>query len=329
MNEPAGAPRIAVVVAAFDAARTIGPTVAACRAQDSAEPLEIVVVDDGSTDATAAIAEREGARVVRQENAGPASARNRGWREARAPVILFTDSDCVPRTDWARRLAGALDAAHPVVCGSYGIANPGSALARMSHAEIRWRHARLPETVEFAGSYNFGATRAALESVGGFDETYRAPSGEDNDLSYRLRDAGHRIRFVREALVDHHHTASLGKYLREQARHGRWRAALYATHPGRAAGDGYAGGLDFLAPPLARVGAAAAVLSPAVSTARPVAAGALAVVLAVHVVLALRVALFARAAAPLLLAPVGVLRAFARGVGLARGITDVLSRRKR
>jgi glycosyltransferase involved in cell wall biosynthesis len=323
------APAVSIVIAAKDAARTLGGALSACGQQDFAQPLEIVVVDDGSADDTARIARRAGARVVSQENRGPAAARNRGWREARAPVVLFTDADCVPRPDWVRKLAGGLDAEHAVVCGSYGIANRGRWLAETVHAEIVWRHSRLPDDVEFAGSYNFAARRDALEAVGGFDESYPAPSGEDNDLSYRLRDAGYTIRFVRDALVDHHHPERLSTYLREQARHGYWRAVLYARHPNRMRGDGYAGPADLAAPPLAALSVVCALGAPFWL---PAAAGAplcLALVIAVHHFLALRVSRHCRQPAALALAAVGTLRAYARAWGMVMGGAHVLLRRER
>jgi GT2 family glycosyltransferase len=129
---------------------------------------------------------------------------------------------------------------------------------------------RLGLEAEFAGSFNFAATRRALESVGGFDATFPAPSGEDNDLSYRLRDAGVRIAFVADAVVDHHHPTSLRRYLAEQMRHGEWRVVLYARHPRRVRGDGYAGPAELAAPPLALLALALAAAAPF----RPQAAGA-------------------------------------------------------
>ena len=101
-------PDVSVVVAVHDSARTLPALLAAMRAQDFDGTVELVVVDDGSRDESAGIARAGGARVIEQENAGPSAARNRGWREARAPVVLFTDSDCVPQADWVRRLAAAI-----------------------------------------------------------------------------------------------------------------------------------------------------------------------------------------------------------------------------
>jgi GT2 family glycosyltransferase len=300
----------------------------ALAAQDFPGELEIVVVDDGSSDGTRRLAEAARVRVVVQANAGPAAARNAGWRAARAPVVLFTDSDCIPHADWARRLAAAIDAAHEAAGGTYGIANPGNWLAETVHAEIVWRHARLRDDVEFAGSFNLGATRGALARVGGFDERFPAPSGEDNDLSYRLRDAGYRIRFARDAIVDHRHPVSLSRYLKEQARHGEWRVVLYARHPARVRGDGYAGPAEFAAPPLAVFSAVLVAASawhpPALGAAVLAASG----VLALHSLLAVRVARHARSTGPLALAAVGTLRAYARGLGLLRGVARVLRGRK-
>ncbi|GJM45233.1 MAG: hypothetical protein DHS20C21_20750 [Gemmatimonadota bacterium] len=322
------APRVSVVVAAYQAERTLPTLLEALGRQETQVPFETIVVDDGSTDRTSALAEAAGARVLRQENAGPAAARNHGWRAARGGILLFTDADCVPRANWVELLAGALDDEFQVVSGSYGIANPGHLLAEVVHAEIVWRHSRLPESVEFAGSFNLGATRVALEAIDGFDETFPSASAEDNDLSYRLRDAGFRIRFVRSALVDHHHPISLTRYLREQARHGYWRVILYARHPGRARGDGYAGPVDFLAPPLAVLSVGLALVGAWVPWAWPAALFCLVLNLFIHSRLALVISSRQRSSLPLALAPIGTLRAYARAWGMVRGVLALPFRRE-
>lgn len=88
-------PRVTIVMPAWNAQATIGAAVSS--ALDQTVDVELVVVDDGSTDATAAIAEAHGPRVhvVRQENAGVAAARNRGIAEAATPLIAFCDADDV------------------------------------------------------------------------------------------------------------------------------------------------------------------------------------------------------------------------------------------
>jgi glycosyltransferase involved in cell wall biosynthesis len=249
--------RVSIVIPACNAAATIGACVQACLAQTHA-PAEVIVVDDGSTDATAALAERAGARCIRQQNAGPAAARNRGANEAVGELVAFTDSDCIPRPDWlAALLTGFAHDGVWAVGGTYGIANPHSRLARVVHAEIMARHARFAEEVDFLGSFNVAYRRERFLDVGGFDTGFTQASGEDNDLAYRLQDAGGVLRFARDAVVAHYHPEHLGRYLRTQARHGYWRMKLYAKHRGRArTGDRYAGIGELLGVPwsLALVG---------------------------------------------------------------------------
>lgn len=246
-------PRIAVIVPAYNAAQTLRPCLEAVASQ-SKSPDEIIVVDDGSDDDTAALAESiPGVRCIRQPNAGPAAARNRGQREARADIILFTDADCIPAEDWVERSAsGFTEPDVGAVAGSYGVINKGARLARCIHAEILFRHRRLmPAYPRSFGSYNVAIQSRVFDQVGGFEETYRHASGEDNDLSYKIRRAGYRIRFEPRSLVAHHHPERIGRYLKEQYRHGFWRVKMYRDHPHMAGGDDYTFWKD-----IAEVGAA-------------------------------------------------------------------------
>src|SRR5689334_21559100 len=103
-------PRVSVVTPAFDAAQTIGATVASVLGQTYRD-VELVVVDDGSTDRTAAIAEAHGepVRVVRQENRGVAAARNRGIEAAAGELIAFCDADDVLLPEHVERLVRLWD----------------------------------------------------------------------------------------------------------------------------------------------------------------------------------------------------------------------------
>jgi glycosyltransferase involved in cell wall biosynthesis len=102
-------PAVAVVVPARDAAAVIDDVLAALGRQEIDLPWEVVVVDDGSRDDTAARAEAAGARVVRRaEPGGAGAARNDGVRATRAPLIAFTDADCAPGPGWLAAGVAAL-----------------------------------------------------------------------------------------------------------------------------------------------------------------------------------------------------------------------------
>jgi glycosyltransferase involved in cell wall biosynthesis len=233
---------VSIIIPAYNCADTITAVLQAVRAQSWPGRLEVLLVDDGSTDRTAELAASfPDVRCLSQANAGPASARNAGARAARGDIFLFTDSDCLPEPDWVEKMLAGFDCdSIAVVAGSYGIANPEDWLAAVIHDEIRFRHERLlPEFPRAFGSYNFAIRRAVFEQAGGFDPSYRYASGEDNDLSYRILSSGRRIRFLRQAQVRHFHQSDLGAYLKEQFRHGFWRVKMYVDHPSMLRGDDY------------------------------------------------------------------------------------------
>ncbi|MBF0504727.1 MAG: glycosyltransferase [Candidatus Omnitrophica bacterium] len=245
---------ISVIIPAYNASATIGRTLFALTSQDYAGGFEVIVVDDGSLDNTANIvASFPAVRYVRQENAGPASARNHGARLAKGEYFAFTDSDCVPNKDWISQLIKGFEQNQVgVVAGSYGIANPKSILAGCVWAEIVWRHSHLmPDFPKAFGSYNFCVKKNVFEAVKGFNTGYRMASGEDNDLSYKIIKAGWLIYFQRKAVVDHYHPTEVNRYLKEQFRHGFWRVKMYRDHPRMMRGDGYTYWKDIIEMPWA------------------------------------------------------------------------------
>lgn len=325
--------RASIVVPAYNAARTLNECLAACLAQSV--PVQVIVSDDGSTDETAAIAKARAVEYLRQENAGPAAARNFGARAAKARIVAFTDSDCVPQADWIEKLLAGFKYGAAAVGGTYGIANPESVLSRIIHAEILLRHAQLDGEVDFLGSFNVAYDREKFWDAGGFDEDFKAASGEDNDLAYRLADHGHTLRFTNEAVVRHYHPERLLPYLRTQSRHGFWRMKLYAKHPNRAAGDRYASLLDLWSPGIAlfalAFGLFAIALWPASAARIPVVVTAAWVSFLwslIHIPKALAMRRAHGDARMLLFVPMGMLRDLARAWGMARGTWRFLVRRK-
>ncbi len=242
---------VSVIIPAYNCEKTIAETLRAVLKQDYSGEIEIIVVDDGSTDKTAEIVKSfPRSKYIRQDNAGPAKARNRGFKEAKGEVGFFTDSDCIPGEDWIKKAIVHLgDPSVGVVGGSYGIANEENLLARSIHKEIIFRHRhRMPEFSKSFGSYNFCVRKKIFEEVGGFNEGYPFASGEDNDLSYKILKRRYKIYFDKTFLVKHYHPENLRKYLSGQFRHGFFRVKMYFDHPAMSLGDDYTFWKDIFEP---------------------------------------------------------------------------------
>jgi glycosyltransferase involved in cell wall biosynthesis len=194
-------PALSVVIPAHEAATTIGATLEGLAEQRGAGPIEVIVVDDGSADATAAIAAEHGARVIRRERGGPAAARAEGVEAAASGRIAFLDADCRPEPDWARAGLGALAAADLV----QGRVRPDPESRLGPFDRTLWVDA----DVGLYQTANVFMTRDAYERAGGFtawvgpDGDSRGHFGEDVLLGWAARRAGARATFEPGAVVRH------------------------------------------------------------------------------------------------------------------------------
>ncbi len=231
---------ITVVVPAFDAEATLGACLDALAAQTPpAGGLEIIVVDDGSTDATGAIAGRHpvSARLIAQPHAGAAAARNRGAAAAAGDLLLFTDADCRPAPDWAARMAAPF--ADPRVAGVKGRfrSDQRALVARLAQAEYEEKEEAMlrRDAVAFADTASAAYRADVFRAAGGFRTELRAV--EDTELAFRLAAAGHRLVMAPDAFVYHRHPETAAAYLRRKLRYGLWGASAYLAHPRRVADD--------------------------------------------------------------------------------------------
>ena len=182
-------PVVSIIIPAHNEEALLGATLDALRAAAAglAEPHEIVVVDDSSTDRTAAIARDRGARVVRSEAHQIAAARNAGARGAAGGLLVFVDADTLVSAEVLRAAVGTLRA------GAVG----GGAMAVFEPEAPRWAHraiavaAWIMRKAQWAPGCFIFARRDAFEAAGGFDERYFA--SEEIHLSRALKRRG---RFV-------------------------------------------------------------------------------------------------------------------------------------
>lgn len=235
-------PEVSVVVPAYNAAETLSLCLAALSAQDfPAHRYEVIVVDDGSTDATAEIARDAGALVLSQANAGPAAARNRGAQAARGELLLFTDADCAPVAAWIGALTAPL--ADQQVAGAKGayLTRQRGIVPRFTQVEYEERYDRMAgaDTIDFVDTYSAAYRRDIFLANGGFDTIFPTASVEDQELSFRLAEKGYRLLFVPEARVYHRHNPTLSAYARRKYFIGYWKALLARWHPGRMVTDSH------------------------------------------------------------------------------------------
>jgi mycofactocin glycosyltransferase len=225
-------PPVSVVVPALDAEATIGACVESLLALDYPEDLlELVVVDNGSRDATCRIVAGYGRRVrlLHEPVRGPAAARNAGIHRSKGEVVAFTDSDCVVDPRWLRELVVALAEPEVGIAGGPIRALPPARPAELYGERIHdHRRSILVWRPPYVITMNWASPRAVLERVGFFDpQLLRC---EDVDLSYRIGSAGYRLVFAPAALVYHRNERSLAGLFREGAQHGFYAVPVLRRH---------------------------------------------------------------------------------------------------
>jgi glycosyltransferase involved in cell wall biosynthesis len=212
-----GAPAVTVVVPTRGRAAYLEVTLDSLLRQRTRTPHEILVVDDGSTDATAEVARRAGVRCVSHgERRSLNAARNTGIREGKGALIAFVDDDVIAPCGWLEALAQGA-ARHPEA-DAFG----GPIRARFEGPVPRGCGREEPpittldlgdedREAEMVWGANFAVRRSAVERVGPFDERLVRPHGDEEEWLERLRAAGGRIVYLAHAGLDHRRTAADGR----------------------------------------------------------------------------------------------------------------------
>ena len=219
-------PEVSIIVVNWNGRNHLDVCLRAVAAQEGVSS-ETILVDNGSTDGSAAFvrAHFPWVRVVALPvNLGFAGGNNAGAREARGRYVAFLNNDTAVEPDWIRALAGGVDAAAGFVLTTSRVVymhDPGI-IDSAGDGLLRWggafkRHHGGPVDAAEKSEEVFGVCGAAcliakdvFDELGGFDEDFFA-SHEDVDLSYRARLLGYRCRYVAEAVVRHHGSATLGQ----------------------------------------------------------------------------------------------------------------------
>ena len=223
-------PRVSIVIPTYNRAhklRRLLQALADVRVPSGG--MEVIVVNDGSTDYTLAVAEEAGVGCISQPNRGRARARDLGWRVATGDVIVFLDDDVVPEPQAIDRMVRALDHADAVGAQILPI-DTHALIADYMHADSIVNHYVIGGRVLWLITAAAAFRREALERVNGFDLAYHQ-AGEDVDLTLRLVEAGGVLDLASEAVVYHEHPSRLRELWSTCNRYGRAYGTLAARHP--------------------------------------------------------------------------------------------------
>ena len=233
---------VSIIIPTFNGASRIGNCLDALLKQTVGRDAEILVVNDGSTDNTADVVARySGVRCITQLNSGPAAARNRGNLEARGTIILFTDDDCVPMSDWLTVMTEPFR--DPDVVGVKGIYSTcqKSLVARFVQIEYEDKYRLMADrpSIDFIDTYSAGFRRDRFLEMNGYDTSFPLACAEDVELSYRMSAHGWTMKFVPAAIVYHTHPDTLWRYLKKKYKFAFWRVLAVSKNRSKALNDSH------------------------------------------------------------------------------------------
>jgi glycosyltransferase involved in cell wall biosynthesis len=225
---------VTVAIPVLNGARVIGEQLAALAAQDYPARWELVVIDNGSTDATRDVVESfrdrfAALRIVTEPRPGIGPARNRALHEAAGGILLICDADDVVQPGWLTAMVRA--------CASYSMVGGRCVAALISDPmAVAWRSElpadRLPVALDshpFVPGGNCAVQVAAARAIGGWDETF-AGGADDVDFSWRLVQAGHTLGFAPDAVLAYRYRAGLRALIRQFYRYGVTEVPLHRRH---------------------------------------------------------------------------------------------------
>jgi len=209
--------KFSVIIPTFNRPESLGRCLAALsRLSYPRDEFEVIVVDDGGAhDLAGELAPYQDhltCSLLRQANAGPSAARNKGALHAKGVFLAFIDDDCEPHAGWLQAFDAAFSKSPDVLAGGRVVNGvPDCAPAAASQLLIDYIHTRFnrdAENARFFPSNNIAVAAGLYRQIGGFDEAFRYAASEDRDLCDRWLSHGRRMVWVGQALVSHHRPMS-------------------------------------------------------------------------------------------------------------------------
>ena len=230
-------PKISIVVPTYNRLSQLRTWVESLSALDyPSDLLEIIFVDDGSTDGTREfltyyMKQYSSVKILFQQNHGPAVARNLGIANSTGDFIAFTDDDCVVTPNWLLCATETLQRGSIAAVGGRVRAAGNNILARY----MEYVHALDPDllvsgTPRYLNTANVCFRRSDLIRAGSFDEKFKLAGGEDTELSFRMRQMGMLLEYDPHMIVYHAYGASADDLLRRYYRYGLGNRQMFDKH---------------------------------------------------------------------------------------------------
>lgn len=174
---------------------------------------EVIVVDNGSSDSTAAIAKGKGARLFIKPELTISALRNYGVSQSKGDILVFLDADCTVSGDWLRNAARYISCDEVICFGSPPAIPEDATWVQTAWFQVRRRSEQCTE-VDWLESMNMFVRRESFLAVGGFNE--ELVTCEDYDLSLRLKSLGKLVADERIVAVHHGEAATVGHFFRKE-----------------------------------------------------------------------------------------------------------------
>ena len=193
------------------------------------ECFEVIVMDDGSKisleTVVAPFLKQLDMKLLIQSNAGPATARNQGAKQAKGQFLAFTDDDCTPAPDWLQTLAARFAITPNCMIGGRTVntlaENPYSTASQILIDYLYGYYNANPDKARFFASNNFALPAERFHAMDGFDTTYPRAAAEDREFCDRWLSRGYSMIYAPEVLVYHAHQLALSTFWQQHFNYGR------------------------------------------------------------------------------------------------------------